>query len=215
MLGSMGLGKRLARLMWLPFLSAPIALLAGCTSATQGGATVPIATSVAAGATDVSTDYSIPTVIKPAYVQRVLNGLESVNAQATQLIVKNNDVAPSATKILRAVNSPESYPSQLAYWVQVLSTGQGVARYLPGPGVVQDHLQQVVSAGSQCIFAAISRDYSSVEQGSPSPVKSFVALRPRQAIDDPGHLNPTPWVFDFIGNESDGSPVNDPCPVAP
>ncbi len=215
MLGRPREGKALSLLVYaLPALAVAVGGCSAPTTRATVGATLPRSSPLAeTPATSPAQGYSVPATITSAYVQGVLDRLEGVTAQATALIVSTDDLPPQAIATLRAVNSSAFYGQQLAIWVQTLSSGTG--NFLPSPGPVTDRLSRLISASRTCIFVMVTRDYSASEKGSPSPSTAYVVLRSSVPADDPGHLNPTPWVFDFIGYDNTGAPVADSCTSGP
>jgi hypothetical protein len=152
--------------------------------------------------------YAVPSKITPAYVQRVLNALEGVNARATRLIVENHRLVPEAQEILKAIDAPNEYPLQEKIWNNDIQGG--LANYRTNPGVVRDRLLHVISAGPGCIYAAIVRDYREVDINPPQTHTSYIGLK--RTLHNTGIIvNPTPWSIAFLGYTTTGAQPPDPC----
>ncbi|HZT67126.1 MAG TPA: hypothetical protein VFA11_15160 [Acidimicrobiales bacterium] len=151
----------------------------------------------------------MPAKITPAYVQRVLNALETVNGESLRLILSQHAFPAGAAVLLRAINTPDEFQRQTGLWGQEIA--QGLKNYKANPGVVHDQLARELSANPQCIFTQVNRDFSAVAVTSPPPHITFIELRSKDPSQDPEHVNPTPWVFAFVGFSSTGGQPADPC----
>lgn len=153
--------------------------------------------------------YTVPSVITKAYVQKVLNALDQVDADALRIIVSTGGLNPAAAMRLRSVTTSSEFPLVTSVVLDQLHNGPSI--YQSNPGSVVDDIQRIVSATHACIFTETKRDYAAVLRTAPQPQISYIALRPRQALDDPQGINPTPWVIAFQGHNSDNSAPSDPC----
>jgi hypothetical protein len=205
----LGLGTRAA---WATLVMV-LLLAAACGGGTANvgsGATVPQAGSTSTISSD---PYGIPSPITGTYVQRVLDVIEAINADAMRIIIANNRLVPDAARRMRAVNTSSSFSQQTMIVLNQLHAG--LTNYRQPPGPVRDHVQRVLSGSGTCIFAAVTRDYSALEKSPETSPTTYVALHLRISQDDPGNLNPTPWVIDFFGYNNDGRPVQDSCASKP
>ncbi len=92
------LGTRIAGAA-LALVPVPI-LAAGCGSSTASagpGATVPRAASTSTTSAD---PYAIPSPITAAYVQRVLDAIEAINAETAGIVVQQRALVPEAARLL-------------------------------------------------------------------------------------------------------------------
>lgn len=186
-------------------------LLAGCSAASsspraEGGASLPPPAPPGPGP---SAGYAVPAVITAAYVQRVLDALDSVDGEAFRMVKATGSLPPGALERIRAITTPSFFAEQSSILMDQMRSGFSSLR--PDPGAPHDEVQGIVSASHACIFASVSRDLSALVTSLPAQRREYLTLRPRQ---DPGALeglDPTPWAIGFIGYESDGSAVPDRC----
>jgi len=157
--------------------------------------------------------YTVPSVITKAYVQKVLNALEVVNAQATDLIVANKALVPPAADRLRSIYTGSEFTAQTAHLLTVISTGVN-RTFQSNPGAIVDTVNQIVSADPGCIYLGATRDYSHIAVAPSSPRFTFISLVRRTEPYAQSDFNPTSWVFSFIGYNTDGSAPSNPCPAA-
>jgi hypothetical protein len=193
---------------------APVPLLAaacGNSSASAGpGATVPRA---AATSTTSADPYAIPSPITTAYVQRVLNELEAINAQMVAVVMQERSLPPEAARLLRSISTVDEFATQTQILLNQLD--KGLPGYVNPPGPVRDSVQKLLFASSSCMFIAAGRDYSALLSAVPAPHLYYFILRRAQPQDDPTHVNPTNWVEDFLGHNSDNSQPEDTCVTHP
>jgi hypothetical protein len=183
-----------------------LAAACGGTTASAGpGATVP----QAASTTTPADPYAIPSPITAAYVQRVLNELDSINADAMRIVLTDRSLVPDAARRIRAVNTSASFSQQSMILLNQIDAG--LTNYRVPPGAIRDVVLSVISGNSSCIFATVTRDYSALEKTPEKSPTTYVALRPRGPEDDPTNVNPTPWVIDFLGYNRSGAPVANSC----
>lgn len=191
-----------------------LSLLAAACGSSQPSqppqATVPQAAGTTTPATAVATDpYAVPPVITKPYVQKVLNALEAVNAQATDLIVANKNLVPAAAARLQSIYTDSQFTAQTRHLLTVLATGVGHT-FRSDPGRITDAAARIVSASPTCVYLVTTRNYSTVVNNPPPPQQTYIALNRRTASVSLG-LNPTPWVFAFLGYNTDGSMPANPC----
>jgi hypothetical protein len=153
--------------------------------------------------------YAVPGSIGAAYVQSVMDALDSLDGDAMATIAATRSLDPGALARIRAITTAPFFDEQTSILATQLGSGFSYLRDDPGPPV--DHVVRVVSSSRSCIFASVSRDLSALERAPEREPLNYVTLRPLQRADDPGGLNPTPWALDFLGFEPDGSPVPDQC----
>lgn len=184
-------------------------LLAAACSQGEGKAvprvTVPLATT--------TTDpYAPPPVIDAAYVNRVLAGLDQVVGDVVRMVVRDRALTPEAEAYLRAVYSDEgnAFADQRDGLRADVDGGLVDAR--PNPGNQVTTVSRLVSARGDCIFAQVQRDLSPiVYKPNPELTVQWVGLKPLDRSRDPGHVNPTPWMYVFDGLRKDYSQPEDPC----
>jgi hypothetical protein len=205
----LGLGTRVAgaTLAIVPVLAAACG---GTTASAGPGATVPRAASTSTTPAD---PYAIPSPITAAYVQRVLDELDTISGDAIRVVVAERSLVPDAARRLRAISTSTSFNQQSMIVLNQIDTGLSNYRVPPGP--VRDTVDQLISAAPSCVFASLTRDFSALEKvPEPSPT-TYVVLRPRAVEDDPTNLNPTPWVIDFLGYDKSGVPIANSCVAHP
>jgi len=153
--------------------------------------------------------YTVPSVITKAYVQKVLNALDQVDAGAARLIVASGTLSPNAAAQIRAVTTAPEYTRQTSIILAQLR--QGISVYKAPPGAVKDTVTQLVSTSPNCIFAASIRDYSALLMTPPPSRVNYFVLRPQIASPTMSGLNPTPWAVDSLEYNPDNSQPTDPC----
>ncbi len=173
----------------------------GSTAPNYPGATVPTAI--------VGEPYAVPAVITKPYVQKVLNALEAVNAQAARLIIARKSLVPAAIVDLESVDTPAELQAQEAVLRQESSAG--FANFRSNPGLVHDSVTKILFSSPTCVYLAATRDYSQVEVHPPPLHTSYFALDERIASNQPDQPNPTPWVIAFLGYNSNGTVPRNPC----
>jgi hypothetical protein len=205
----LGLGTRVAgaTLAIVPVLAAACG---GTTASAGPGATVPRAASTSTTPTD---PYAIPSPITAAYVQRVLDAIEAINAQMGTIVVEQRDLPPEAARLLRSVTTADEFATQSQILLNQLD--RGLPGYRNPPGPVRDAVQRLIFASTSCIFLTATRDFSAVITPAPASPVSYFVLRRVQPEDDPTHINPTRWVQAFLGYNSDNSPPEDTCITHP
>ena len=198
------------RLGWIALVALAClgsAGLAGCgggKSAQAPQATVPSA------ATSVSSDpYAVPPKITAAYVQRVLNALDVVDGEATHLIVTNRALVPAAVTRLRAIDSDSWFTEVTDTWADDI--GHGLTSYRPTPGDRKDNVKALLSGQATCVFAQVQSDFSAVASHPVAPETNYIQLVPLAAGRDPAGYNPTPWMINVEGSNSQGLTPKDPC----
>jgi len=71
---------------------------------------------------------------------------------------------------------------------------------------------RLITAGPECVFAEVTRDYSPTSTGPPRPpARLYVVLVPRSTVDDPKGYNPTSWAMLYDGVQDDGSQPENVC----
>jgi hypothetical protein len=207
----LGLGTRIAgaALALVP-IPVPAAACGNSTASAGPGATVPRAVSTSTTSSD---PYAIPFPITAAYVQRVLDELEAINAQMATIVVQQRALVPPAARLLRSVSTADEFAKQNQILLDLLD--KGLPGFRPSPGPVRDSVQKVVFANSSCIFVSASRDFSALLITVPPPHHFYFALRRALPQDDPTHINPTNWVEAFLGYNSDESQPLDTCAIQP
>lgn len=174
-----------------------------------GCAAVAVAVSLlvaSCGGSHSADAYAVPSKITPAYVQRVLNALEGVEARAADLIVAAKRITPSAEALIGAVTTAGEKQRELTEWRDQLSNDLGDVRN--DPGAVDDHISSLVSSNESCIFVATRRDFSKVTVTTVQPHTTYFVLRTEAR---PSANNPTPWQIDVVGYNSKGLAPADPC----
>lgn len=196
-----------AAVRWTAVLVVATFLVAACSNGSdeaQQRTTVPTAPAL----TTTTNPYTVPEVIDAAYVNRVLAGLDAAVGDVVRMVAQERTVSPEALARLRAIYSHEEATAQANGLILDLAAG------FPGfrGGDRRSTVSKVVTVSPECIFAEVSRDMTPVAANpSPDLAVQWVALRPLDAENDPGHFNPTPWVMVFDGYKPDHSQPRNPC----
>lgn len=186
-----------------------LAAAGGCggndTPPAPAGATVPRS----APTTAPADPYSVPATIDAAYLNRVFEALERVDGDATRLIVAGKAFVPEAAKRLRAIYAEDEFQKQVNLWLDLVN--EGVTGFREPPGDRRTTLERIASARSDCVFAAVKRDYTEVTGSAGVGRISYLELRPLDRERDKFRHNPTPWMIATDGYNPDGSIPDDPC----
>lgn len=187
-------------------------LLAGCTGGQAAAPDPTVPTRPATVPTTATPDVSkVPVSIDAAYVTAVLAALDEVDGRATRLIVSAKKVTPEAVDLLQAIYSHQQLENELAIWVSSIADDPGFTGVLPNPGSRRTAVKEILAVRPNCLWLAVGRDYSKVNV-VPGPDRTeYVALQPIDRVDDPGHVNPTPWTMTVNGLRRDGTPPSSPC----
>ena len=185
-----------------------LALLPACASTHPSAtpqATVPVTSATA-------DPYAVPAKITPAYVQRVLDALDSVDGAATREIVSERRLTKHALDQLRAIDSDRWFTEVTDTWADELA--KGLPGYRSNSGVQRDTVTDLISEAPKCIFASVMSDYSEISTQSSAPQRNYIVLRPLPSGRDTSGVNPTPWLVDLEGYNSAGLQPADPCAAA-
>ena len=179
---------------------------AGCgssnpTPTTQ--ATVP-ATTLSATAS-----YAVPARITAPYVQRVIDALNAVQGDAARLIVSHRSLVPPAVYRLEAIDGDKWFSEVTATWADDLAAD--LKNYRPVPGNEKDTVNRVISASHSCVWLQATSDFSAISLNPPRPSVNYIQLVPLTAGRDRGGWNPTPWMIQLEGYNSQGLTPSDPC----
>ncbi|MDP9071259.1 MAG: hypothetical protein M3N68_08225 [Actinomycetota bacterium] len=192
---------------------AVAALLLGSTCSggedeADPGATVPTEVTTSTTVIDVST---IPAVIDEAYLNRVLEALDAVDGMATKIIVERKRFPPDAAALLHSIYDDEEFQDQVEIWAKTLASNPELSSFNPNPGNRRTIVQRIISRSSDCVWMAVSRDYSAAARDAPAARTEYIALRPTNHARDPKRLNPTAWIITFDGFNEDGSEPAGQC----
>ena len=182
-----------------------LALLPACASTHPSAtpqATVPVTSATA-------DPYAVPAKITRAYVQRVLDALDRVEGDAARLIVARKSLVPEAAWRLRSIDSDSWFQESTATWADDLANH--LANYKVNPGDRVDHVTELLSASSSCVFVKAESDFSAVAANAAPPQTNYIQLVPLSSGRDPKHFNPTPWIVGIEGYNSKGLSPTNPC----
>jgi hypothetical protein len=160
------------------------------------GATVPTAI--------VGKPYAVPAVITKPYVQRVLNALEAVEAQATTSIASHHAFTATAATLIQSVTTPNEFNIERKIWLANLKDKVKIPTH-PGPAV--DAVQEVFPSTGTCLFASLIRRQGGAIIGPPLPQLTYIVLR----VSTTQEPNPTPWLIDQLGYNAKGLVPRDVC----
>jgi hypothetical protein len=190
--------------------AAALALCLGVTGCGTSRSSSSSATFPPVPTTTPADRYAVPPTIDTTYVDRVLAGLDQVYGDATRIIVNTGQLAKEATARLAAIYNDERFSFQTNHWVELISKQQ-LSRFGAYPGNQRTHIVRLLSATPDCVYVAVTRDYSAVASGTPTAQPQFVGLRPLPGGRDPGNLNPTHWLIVSEGANPDSSAPASPC----
>lgn len=143
-------------------------------------------------------------------VNRILAGLDGVMGDLQRILVKERAITPEVTDRLQAIYTGPELLNQIdAFKVDVSG---GMAGYKSPPGNRLTVVTRLITAGPECVFAEVARDYSPTSTGPPRPPpRLYVVLVPRSTVDDPKGYNPTSWAMLYDGVQDDGSQPENVC----
>lgn len=161
--------------------------------------------------TTTTNPYAVPAVIDVAYVNRVLAGLDAAVGDAVRMVTKAKGIPPEAYDRLKAVYADPDRLQRAIDGLQRDVRNHFIDYRLP-PGNAVTVTTQLITSRQTCIFAQVSRDYSTVGTNPlPNLDVQWIGLKPINYDRDPGHLNPTQWTFVYDGFQSDRSQPPNPC----
>jgi hypothetical protein len=153
----------------------------------------------------------VPAVITPAYVDSVFVVLNHVAGNATRALVSSHTVSPQVVMDLRSIFNDPLFKDQLTSARSALTTG-GLSNVMQDPGDSVTTVNELVSASPTCLFVEVSSDFSAVDISPPRiPAVDYLELQQKQARDDPGHLNRTPWAISSERVSATPTAVSSPC----
>lgn len=155
-------------------------------------------------------DYTVPAVIDDAYIQNVLTALYNLESEAARSMVASGQVTEEAERIVRAINRVDLVEPLLASYRE--SAAEDFAGVLQPPGNQAVRVEELLAATPNCVFVHTTRDFSGVlEEPSPLSGPTFIQLLPKAVDQDPGQLNPTPWIVGGSVLRTDGSSPENAC----
>lgn len=138
----------------------------------------------------------IPAVITPAYVDAVFKVLNHIDGDASRTLYLSNAVTAGVLADLRAIYADPLYASEVQIAHQTLASDRRNVR--DPPGDIRTSVVRIISASATCVFVQTKADYSAVlYRPGPSPASTYWVLSTKRQLDDPYHLNPTPWSLGF------------------
>ena len=167
------------------------------------GTTTPLTTATTAPADP----YAVPATIDAAYVQRVLDALDRIDAEVFAEALAARQVTALVTLRLRSMYNPEELDRQVhALQIQL---GRDLSVFKNPPGMRRTVVKRVVTARPDCILVEVEFDNTNLlKNPRPSP-PTYLGLEPTAASSDPSNLNPTPYSI-FLETVD----FEDPCAVS-
>lgn len=155
-------------------------------------------------------DPPVAAALDERSVDRVLAGLDEVMGDLQRILVRERAITPEVTDRLQSIYTGPELLNQIdAFKVDV---DRGLAGYRPTPGNRLTVVSRLISAGPDCVFAEVRRDYSPVSTGPARPAATlYVILVTKNGLDDPRGYNPTAWAMLYDGVQADGSQPEDVC----
>lgn len=188
-------------------LAAVLGVLAGCSGPAHHSSAP--ATTASQTAASPSPDV-IPPVITPAYVNAVFAVLNHINGNAVRALLAAGSVTPGVESELHAIYGPPLYSVELKVFQNGLSQGRSNLRNPVGDR--RTTVREVLAASPSCLFVETISDLSAVEvTPSAHPASEYWELQPKAPSEDPGDLNPTPWILSFNQDYATPTSVPNPC----
>ncbi len=190
-------------------------LLAACSDGGDGQIGAPSATvPTLPPQTTTTNPYAVPDVIDAAYVNRVLAGLDAAYGDAARLIFRTRSVPPEALDRIKAIYANITI---LNLQLKVLQDTINLRPELvpESAGNKLTTVSDIIAANKSCIYARVSRDYSS-HVGRPSPVREeWAALVPVEPSAGTAQYNVVGWAWIYEGSNPNGQPPSTPpCSAA-
>lgn len=187
---------------WARLLLA-VVLLGGCSGGRGDDTLLPPASS------STTADYSVPTVIDAAYVEKVMEALDHVYGDAIRILARERQITKEFLEHLAAIYTPNQFEFTQRIWVRDVASGLKGLRRNPGDPATQ--VQELLRADATCIVVRVNRDFSQTnEQVDQVTPQEYVALVPAPSTSS---LNPTPLILSFDGFVAtpEGAPPEQPC----
>lgn len=153
----------------------------------------------------------VEPVIDVAYVNRVLAGLDAANGDITRLVIRSRTITQEAYDRLRAIYVDPTF-MQINIDGYENDIRENFRSYRSSPGNLKSTVTRLISTGSGCIFAQVSRDYTAVGINPLAELQTqWVALTLLDRSRDPHGYNPTPWAYKYDGFPANRTQPADPC----
>ncbi len=154
--------------------------------------------------------YAVPAVIDESYVNRVLAALDQAVGDVVRIVVSTRTLTPEAIERLQAVYVGDALQQRFRIFQNDIFNG--LTAYKPNPGNKKTSVAELLSVGSSCVFAEVSRDFSEVSVlPDPRLAVQWVALRLSDSATWTGRYNPTPWVVVYDGFPENHAEPPNPC----
>lgn len=178
-------------------LLAGLALLTGaCRGDTDtGDATNTTADTVPASTTTTppADPFAVPATIDAAYVDRVLVELNRVYGDVVRTVRARGRYERGDAAVLLTIFNPPLYERQAEIFGDIPTQDAGLFKDPVGNRVMK--VQQLITAGPDCILAKVGFDFSAVLKDPPPANPSYITLKPKRPGSDPKGVNPTPWAM--------------------
>lgn len=178
--------------------------LTACNSDDEEGAAPPRATVATATSTTTPADpYAIPATIDVAYVQRVLDKLYEIEAEAAAEIVREREIVRTAAEKLASIYFEYQLNQELRDWQRLLRSDPTEL----SPARLEVKTRELRRADTTCIIAAVELDSRSRFPATDAVSLLDTVLIPKGSSQLEHELNPTPWV---IRLQAAGGPAGEP-----
>ena len=202
-------------------LGAAMLLCAGCSSAGRVSADSPTsaATTVAATTLPAVTTTSgtginpdvIPSVITVPYVNAVFRVLNHINGNAARLLIDSGTLSSTVEADLKSIYGPLLLPVELRVFSAGLKQDTSNLRHPMGDRVTL--VRRLLTSSASCIFVESVTDLSAVELHPTAQASSeYWELTLKRNAQDPGKINPTPWVAAYNVDYLVPTNIKSPCP---
>ncbi len=179
--------------------------LAGCSTTsrptasadTRPAASSPASTipAVTASPNGVNPDV-IPAVITIPYVDAVFKVLNHINGDAVRTVIGAGSLTPSALADIKAIYAPPLLTVELKVFAVGLTQDRSNLRSPIGDRITT--VRRLIYASNSCVFVETRTQLTNVEiSPTAAPASEYWELVTKTSLQDPGHLNPTPWSLDY------------------
>lgn len=148
-----------------------------------------------------------PADIDEEYVQAVVDALFAVDAKATEIFVKTEELDEEGVDYLEAIYIGEELDQQVNVWSETFAHGSEALL----PGALDHKVTRLIGRGSDCVYFEAEVDFAKTTTRKVPPQSNFLGITPKASGDDPKGENPTAWMLFTDGINEDGSMPEDPC----
>ncbi len=154
--------------------------------------------------------YVVPAVITPAYVDAVFKVLNHINGNAVRALIQAGTMTPAVSAEIRAIYGDPLFAIEMRVFQQGLSQDTSNLRRPPGDRITT--VQSLIADSPSCIFVKTVSDLTAVELRPTAQVAAeYWVLKPKLPMNDPNHVNPTPWALTYNQDFETATSVPNQC----